>query len=122
MNRAIVGMLLFAIACPAAAAQVAECRAIGGHDATHRISAARYVKLYGSNMVLVGSSGRRDMPRWSLRCGSISKGIYCAGRSRKSIVEVWTDGWKMTERMSSRRHGGETLHVVYNCNTELVLP
>lgn len=122
MKRAVLSLLFLAIVFPAKAEQVAECRSIGGHHYYNdRISAARYVRLDGSRMRVTGRTGQRDMPNWSLRCGPTDKGIFCAKRSRKGIVNIWTDGWKMKE-MVVDRYGTEIFHVVYNCNQELVLP
>jgi hypothetical protein len=122
MKRAVLALLALTIAFPAAAEQIAECRSIGGHHYYNdRISAARYVRLYGSRMLLRGRSGRHDMPTWSLRCVPTRDGLFCAKRSRKAIVNISTKGWQMKE-MVVDRHGTEIFHVVYNCNNELVLP
>jgi hypothetical protein len=122
MKRAVFALLALMIAFPAVAAEYAECRSIGGHHYYNdRISAARYVRLYGSKMILTGRSGRHDMPTWSLRCGATRDGLFCVKRTGKAIVNISTDGWKMKEMVLDRR-GGEIFHIVYNCNNELGVP
>lgn len=121
MKRMIFGLILAALAFPAWAGQVAECYAIGAHNQYGRMSAARYVRLFGDRMILTGRTGRRDMPRWSLPCGPTANGLFCSGRSRGMIVYIKTDGWQMKE-MVQHRNGGEVIHAVYNCNRALALP
>lgn len=122
MKRAVLVLLSMMIAFPAAAVEFAECRSIGGHHYYNdRISAARYIRFYGSRMVLTGRSGRHDMPTWSLRCAATQNGLFCAKRTRRAIVNISTRGWRMKE-MVVDRHGTEIFHIVYNCNHEMVLP
>jgi hypothetical protein len=122
MKRAAFALLASMIAFPAVAAEFAECRSVGGHHYYNdRISAARYVRFYGSQMILTGRSGRHDMPTLSLRCSATPDGLFCAKRTRRAIVNISTHGWKMKE-MAVDRHGTEIFHIVYNCNNELVLP
>jgi hypothetical protein len=122
MKRAVLALLLLMIAVPAAAEQIAECRSIGGHHYYNdRISAARYVRLWGSRMLLTGRSGQHDMPTWSLHCLPAEDGLFCAKRTRHGAVNISTKGWRMKE-MVVDRHGVEVFHVVYNCNNALALP
>jgi hypothetical protein len=123
MKTPVLGLLLLAVASPAAAENVAECRSIGGHHYYNdRISAARYIRLSGSRMMLTGRTGRTDMPRWSLPCATTPTGLFCAGGSRSMSVSIKTDGSQMQEMVQDRRTGAEAFHIVYNCNRELSLP
>jgi len=123
MKAPILGLLLVAIAMPAAAEQVAECRSTGGHHYYNdRISVGRYIRLSGSRMELTGRTGRKDMPHWVLPCAPTATGLFCAGVSRGRSVAVRTDGWQMKEMVYDRRNGIEVFHISYNCNRDLALP
>jgi len=123
MKRLTLALLLLATAFPARAIEHVECRSIGGHHPyDNRISVARYLRIYGSKMVLTGRTGQHDMPRWSLACAPTETGLFCSGRSRGKLVTIKTDGSQMKEMIYGRGYDNEIFHVTYNCNHELVLP
>lgn len=122
MRLAILGLLFFSAAFPAAAEEVAECYSIGGYHHGNDISAARYVRFHGTRMELTGRSGRHDMPTWRLACTPTDKGLFCSGRRRGLLVNVKVDGWQMKEMVWGRGYDGEIFHIVYNCDRALGQP
>lgn len=124
MRHAILGLLFLSAAFPAAAEEVAECYSIGGHHPYgNDISAARYVRFFGTKMVLTGRTGTHDMPTWSLRCSPTAKGLFCTAERRGKRVDIVVNGWQMKEMVWGRSgYNDELFHIVYNCDSAIGQP
>ncbi|MFB2549982.1 hypothetical protein [Ensifer soli] len=97
-------------------AMAAECRSIAGQLNGERVSVVRNVSLKKGRIILSGKMNGRQMPRQTLTCKTIAKGVYCDGIFQGAIVTVMTNGKRMTETASDTSGTVEAASFAYLCD------
>jgi hypothetical protein len=100
----------------ATGAQAAECKAVAGMINGQRTTAVRSVQLSPGRIALAGKMAGRPMPRRTLPCKNLAKGVLCEGLFDGVLVSVMTNGKRMIEHVSDPSTRKELAAFAYTCN------
>ena len=94
----------------------ATCRSVAGHVNETVASAVRSAAIKGSMITLGGRMNGKAMPRRSLPCQKLAKGVLCGGAFGPVNVTVTTNGNRMIESVTSASTGEEQAGFAYQCD------